>query len=177
MITTVTVSVQAAAYDTQNDVKLHIYANEEAELEDRKRMFGVENLIELSQQIDLMNEGESSIHNLTNAEGRFNLLSVVDVPDGMAKRYVLYDIYEVIDGFETVLTELTEAETFCPRSIALENSRSYEKGIEGHSDALKDGCWCERTKTLEDGNNLIIIKNARGITPQQAVVFKLARSF
>ena len=174
---TTTISVKTASYDTQNGLKTRIYANEEMRQKDQFLLFGVSSEEELDKEVDLMNKGESSISNYDYEDGRFNLLSVVDVPGDMNKSYVIFDVYEVIDGFESAITQLAEAETFCPRAQALENSRGYENNVEGHSDALKYGLWCEESRALEDGSNLIIIKNIRRITPQQAVIFKLAGSF
>lgn len=175
---TATISVKAASCDTQNGLKTRIYANEEMRQKDQLVLFGVNSEGELDKEIDLMNKGESSICNYDYEDGRFNLLSVIDVPGDMNKSYVLFDVYEIIDGFETVTTQLTDTNSFCPRSEALEYSRSYENDIEGHSDALKHERWDEESNTLEDSNNnLIVINNAREITPQQAVIFKLAGSF
>ncbi len=174
---TATISVKAASYDTQNGLRIKIYANEEMRQKDQFAFFGVDNEEELDKEIDLMNKGESFICNYDDEDGRFNLLSVVDVPDNMNKSYVLFDVYEVIDGFETVITQLSEVETFCPKSEALENSRYYKNDIDGHYNALRYGDWDEKSRTLKDSNNLIIIKNIRNITPQQAVIFRLAKSF
>ena len=106
-----------------------------------------------------------------------DLLSAVDVPEEMNQKWVLFDVCEVIDGFETVITDLIIKAYFSPLREALKNAKSYEDDTEGLSSVLKDGNWNEHTNTLKDDKNLIVIKNVREITPQQAVIFKLGKSF
>ena len=177
MITTATASISAASYDTQNGLITGIYPSDKMEEKEQFIIFGVENQEELDKEVDLMNDGESFVCNHSREDARFNLLDIVDVPAEINKKHVLFDICEIIDGFETVLTEITDAVSFSPLAEALENSRSYENDPEGHSEALKHGDWDKESRTLKDGNNLIIIKNIREITPQEAVIFKLAGSF
>lgn len=177
MITTATVSISAASFDIGEGLITGIYPNDQMEKKEQLLIFGVDTQEELDEEADLMSKGKSFVCKHSREDASFNLLDIVDVPAEINKKHVLFDICEIIDGFETVLTEITDAASFSPLAEALENSRSYENDPEGHSEALKHGDWDKESRTLKDGNNLIIIKNIREITPQEAVIFKLAGSF
>ena len=107
-----TVSVSAASFDIRDGLITGIYPNDKKEEEEKFEVFGVYTQEELNIEIDLMKKGEAFVCKYSREEASFNLLDVVDVPPEMNKEYVLFDVYKIINGFETVTMQLADVESF-----------------------------------------------------------------
>ena len=74
MITTATISIQAVAYDTQSELIVRIYPNEQMEMQDQKKLFGTANEEGLDEEVDLIGGDYYDVCNYANAYSSFNLL-------------------------------------------------------------------------------------------------------
>ena len=173
-----TVTVIAEAYDGYSGLSIKGSSSQKKFEKSRLTQFGVSSHYELEDELEKMEKGESNISNYDYRYLTFDLLEVIDVPDNMKeKEYLLFDVCNVIDGWETTTTHLSFKLGFNALNEAMDDSKSWNKDDEEDLlEAYNGNFWNEERKELNDSGNLIIIKNVRDITQQQAVLFKLVNN-